>query len=66
MANTLSLHLNSVFTECIKPGYCNILVTISKVSNYFNKRMSLNSHDIIFSTVFCIDVRSFKWQFSYL
>ena len=44
MANTLSLHLNSVFGECFKPGYCNILVIISKVSIYFNKRMSLNSH----------------------
>ena len=28
----LSLHLNSVFAECFKPGYCNILVIISKVS----------------------------------
>ena len=24
IANTLSLHLNSVIAECFKPGYCNI------------------------------------------
>ena len=64
MANTLSVHLNSVFAEFFKPDLCNILVIISKVSDYFNKRMNVAT--IIFSAVFCIDARSFRWQFSFL
>ena len=35
------MHLNSVFAECSNLA---IIVIISKVSNYFSKRMSLNSH----------------------
>ena len=60
-----TIWLNSGIFLPRTPANCNILVITSKLSNYFNKRMSLNG-TIIFSTVFCIDTRSFKWQFSYL
>ena len=66
----VGLHLNYIFAECsFKPGYCNFLVIISKVSNYFNKRMSLNSH-YYFKYGICISMRvhsngssvTYKWS----